>query len=182
MSRRAAAPLVLLLISTVLLAGCSTAVRREAGTDRLYDPSLVGVWGGGESRWELGRAGAFDYSLTLTDPPRNGRAKPLAVDLVRIDRHLYLLPSGQDDLGAAASQVLIRLDRPAPGRLSIALLDAAKLADVLNLPPASPSAAATGPASPPATRPALPGLREALARYGGVEGLFVPLGELRRVR
>ena len=163
------------LLLLLIAGGCASAPLREAGTDRLYDPSLVGTWSAGRSRWTLARAGDFGYALTLADPPTGGASPALPVDLVKVDRHLYLLPAGSDDLRQAVSNVLVRLDHPSPDRLDVAMLDLSRLAELTKAPPASL------PATLPASRPAV-SLRGALAEYGRADGLFVPLGELRRVR
>ena len=192
--------LALFLFAVGLSGGCAAGPAvREAGTGRLYDPSLVGTWTSGRSRWTLARAGDFGYALTLADPfagppsgppggpPGGAASAPLAVDLVEVGPHLYLLPAGQDDLRGAVSGVLVRLDRPAPDRLEVAMPDLARLAELVDAPPVPPadaadramsaSASTTGPASRP-----MPGLRRTLAEHGDAAGLFVPLGELRRAR
>ena len=170
---------VVTLLVLLIVGGCASAPAREAGTDRLYDPSLVGTWSSGRSRWTLARAGDFGYALTLADPPTGGASPALPVDLVKVDQHLYLLPAGSDDLRQAVSNVLVRLDRAGPDRLEVAMLDLTRLAELTAAPPASSPTSL--PATLPASRPAV-SLRGALAEYGGAAGLFVPLGELRRVR
>ncbi len=185
--------LALLLTAVGLSGGCAAGPAvREAGTGRLYDPSLVGTWTSGRSRWTLARAGDFGYALTLADPlagppsgpPGGAASAPLAVDLVQVGPHLYLLPAGQDDLRGAVSGVLVRLDRPAPDRLEVAMPDLARLAELVDAPPADSAdraVAASASTTNPASRP-MPGLRRTLKEHGDAAGLFVPLGELRRAR
>ena len=194
-TRRSPAVAAAGLAAALLLgAGCaatSPAVRYDPAGDRVYDPSLVGTWrsdpagGDGPTVWELERAGEFGYTLRVAAPAGSPGGPRLAsgaipVDLVEVGDRAYLFPSGGDDVRAAASGVLIRLDRTGPGAVRASMLDAARLADVLAADEAAVASSTTTAGDPPPAPPSL-SLRTQLLARGDDAALFVPVAELRKV-
>ena len=167
-------------------AGSASAVRYDPANDRVYDPSLVGTWRGERdgtpTEWRLRRADDFSYALRVDAGAGDAGPPAIPVDLVEVGDRAYLFPRGGDDVRAAASTVLIRLDRTGPGEVRASMLDTAHLADVLAADGRtvasadSPSAGDVTPPEPPSLS-----LRKQLLARADDPDLFVPVAELRKV-
>lgn len=95
--------LPMLIVSTLLLAGCVLSVSPlYTAKDLVYDPALVGVWAMDEkdaTTWAFEKAGVSSYKLVITE---GQTSSPFVAHLVQLGEHRFmdLCPdkSGIDEL------------------------------------------------------------------------------------